>query len=136
MLAIRQAALGFALFLLAGCGQSGPSYPAAKLEGNITIDKQPVASGTVQFMPDQAAAGSVAQPVSAPIQDGRYLAPAVPKGKVRVLFTANRATGKVITEYSTPYEEVVSIIPKKYQEGIPLEVAGDMPDQNFELTSR
>ncbi len=136
MTAFRQAALGFSLFLLAGCGQSGPSYPAAKLEGNVTIDKQPVANGTVQFMPEQAAAGSVAQPVSVPIQDGRYLAPAVPKGKVRVLFTANRATGKMITEYSTPYEEVVSIVPKKYQGGISLEVSGDMPNQNFELTSR
>jgi hypothetical protein len=129
-------ALILAALVLVGCGEVGPSYPAAKLAGSVTIDEQPVANGTVQFMPETPAAGSAVQPVSAPIQDGRYLADAVPKGKVRVLFTAQRKTGKMITEYSTPYEEVVSIVPKKYQEGITLDVAADKQDQNFDLRSR
>ena len=121
---------------LAGCGEAGPAYPAAKLEGSVTIDREPVANGTVQFMPEQAGAGAGVQPVSAVIQDGKYSAGSVPKGKVRVLFSAQRKTGKMITEYSTPYEEVVSIVPKKYQEVITLEVAGDKLDQNFDLSSR
>lgn len=130
------AVVAVAFVTLTGCGEAGPKYPAAKLEGSVTIDQQPVASGTVQFMPESPSSGSPVQPVSVPIEDGRYLAEAVPKGKVRVLFTAERKTGKMITEYSTPYEEVVSIVPKKYQQGITLDVAGDKRDQNFDLSSR
>jgi hypothetical protein len=119
---------------LTGCGGSKPSYPSARLEGKVTIDGQPVAEGRVVFMPQGS--GS-AQPTQAAISEGRYLAPDVPQGKVLVRFIASKKTGKVtpIPNSNDKIEEVVSIIPAKYEQGMPLEVTGDNPSQDFALTS-
>jgi hypothetical protein len=127
-------AVGVVLIVaLAGCGRTGggPSYPSARLEGAVTIDRQPVEKGTVQFVPP---AGSPAKVVEADIKDGRYVATGVPIGKVRVLFTAVKETGRTDTKStSQPVPEVVNLIPESYRDGLEITVAGDNPNQNFEL---
>jgi hypothetical protein len=111
-----------------GCAKS-----AARLEGTVTLDGHPIAKGTLQFVPQGA---ERLPPVSAAIKDGHYTASAVPLGKVRVLISATRKAGRMKREYSQPYEEIVSIIPKAYEDGIAIEVTGNDAARNFELTSR
>jgi|SRR5438105_6710784 len=116
-----------------GCGPSKPNYPAARLEGNVTLDGKPIAQGTLQFVPQDTTQAPV---TSAAIVDGRYVAEAVPRGKLRVLLSATKETGKMIKEYSSPRPEVVNLIPEKYRAGIPIEVTGDNPNQDFPMKSR
>jgi hypothetical protein len=111
-----------------GCAKSG-----TRLEGTVTIDGNPVAEGRLQFVPQGPERRS---PVTAAIKDGRYAASSVPLGTVRVLFSATQKTGRLIHEYSQPYEEIVSIIPKTYEQGMIIEVTADASTQDFALTSR
>jgi hypothetical protein len=74
--------------------------------------------------------------VWAAIKDGRYDARSVPLGKLQVSISASKKTGRMIEEYSQPREEMVSIIPKAYEQGIAIEVVGDDPNRNFDLRSR
>jgi hypothetical protein len=122
-----------ALFFAVGCRESKPTVPTATLTGLVTIDGQPIPKGSIKFMPPS---GSTAQPGSAEIVEGRYEATNVPLGQVRVMFYATKETGKMITEYSEPYPEVVNIIPKKHQSGMDLQVASDGGQQDFALTSK
>jgi hypothetical protein len=117
-----------------GCGPSKPNYPAARLEGSVTLDGKPIPQGSLQFvLQDTAAQAPI---TSAPIVDGRYVAEAVPRGKLRVLLSATKETGKMIKEYSSSRPEVVNLIPEKYRAGIPIEVTGDNPNQDFAMKSR
>jgi hypothetical protein len=119
--------------VLAGCGSGKPAYPAARLEGGVTVDGRPIAKGNVQFLPQGPGKAPVTQ---ASIVDGRYVAAAVPRGKVRVLLTATQETGKMVAAYSEPHPEVVNLIPEKYRSGIEIEVTADNLSQDFALTSR
>jgi hypothetical protein len=129
----RTLATVFLVTLLGGCSSGKPTYPAAKLEGKVTLDGKPIAQGNVQFVPQDVSHVPV---TTAPIVDGKYVAEAVPRGKLRVMLTATMETGKMIKEYSTPRPEVISLIPEKYRDGIPIEVTGDNPNQDFSLKSR
>jgi hypothetical protein len=122
--------------LAAGCGggPAKPSYPSARLEGTVKVEGELLRTGTVQFVPPQ---GSTASVIEAPIKDGRYIAEKVPVGKVRVLFTAVRETGRADTKStSQPVPEVVNIIPDRYRDGLEIEVKADSSSQNFDLKSR
>jgi hypothetical protein len=118
--------------LVIGCS-SKKSDAGARLEGVVTLDGNPITEGNLQFIPPQS---NKQGPVVVSIKDGRYVAPAVPLGKIRVLVGATKKTGRMIKEYSTPYPEVVSIIPERYRDGIEINVTGDNPNQNIELKSR
>jgi hypothetical protein len=121
----------------AGCGAvsaSRPSYPAANLQGAVTLDGQPIAKGTLQFLPPD---GSSAPVVQAEIKDGRYSVTAVPLGKVRVMIYAVRETGRMDSKStSEPIPEVVNLVPERYRDGIEINVKGDNTGQNFELKSK
>ena len=122
-----------ALPLAVGCGESGPDYPHAALQGAVTLDGAPVETGRVNFMP---AAGVKGQPVSAEIEAGRYNAPDVPLGNMTVTFSMTQETGKMITEGDRePYPEIISIVPPHYAQGIAVNVTGDNAAQDFALTS-
>jgi hypothetical protein len=112
--------------LTVGCGSG-----KARLEGAVTLDGQPIAEGTLQFVAGESAK---AARVVVPVKDGRYAA-TVPVGKVRVWLSATKKTGRVIKEYSQSREEVVSIIPESYANGIEITVTGDEREHNFELKS-
>jgi hypothetical protein len=134
-----RAATWIALFLiapvLAGCGSGKPKAPSARLEGTVKLDGAPIAKGTINFIPQGS---KQAQPDSAPIIDGRYAAQAVPLGKVLVMIRASKETGKMISipDSKEQYADVVEIIPQKYAQGIPIEVSGDKPTWDFDLTSK
>jgi hypothetical protein len=131
---IRICAAVLICLTLAGCGHEGATG-GAKLTGQVSLDGAPLAKGSVLFMP-QAKGGESVQPATAEIVDGKYACPGVPLGKVLVTFVSTRETGKMITDYSEPYAEVVSVIPPKYQSGLPLDVAGDKSGVDFVLTSK
>jgi hypothetical protein len=118
--------------VVAGCGTSG--LPTAKLEGTVTLDGTPIATGGIQFRPKDPK--GQAPPAGAVISDGKYSAKGVPIGKVVVMVTATKETGKTITQGSDSRPEAVNIIPQKYQKGIEIDVTGDNPNQNFELKSK
>jgi hypothetical protein len=134
--AVAWIALGALILVpLAGCWMGGPTAPSARLAGSVTLDGQSIEEGEIVFFPQGA---GQARPESAPIVGGRYEAKHVPMGKVQVRFNATRKTGKMIAipDSEEQFPEVVDIIPAKYAQGITIEVTGDNPSQDFQLTSR
>jgi len=125
------AAAGLLLLGLAGCGEES-SENTARLKGSVTLDGDPIAKGTINFLPEEP---GQAAPASAQIAAGQYDVKAVPLGKVRVQIIATRETGRMITGSSEPVPEVLSIIPPKYAQGISIQVTGDNSQQDFPLTS-
>ncbi len=113
--------------------RGGPGYSTAKLAGTVTIDGTPIAAGTITFTPLEGNRG-LGQP--AEIKAGRYEASNVPQGKVRVDFHATRETGKMVDFFGKPTPEVENLIPAHYRTGLPLEVTGDNPQQDFKLTTK
>ncbi len=97
----------------------------------MTINDKPVASGSLQFMPQ-----GPGKPAAAPITDGHYVAAAVPLGKVTVLVTAIAETGRTIQEGGHEFPERIDLVPESARQGIPLEVTGDNSQQHFALGTR
>ncbi len=100
----------------------------------MTVDQEPIAKGFLNFTPQHLGEGPV---TGAEIVDGRYVARAVPLGKVRVRFLAPKQTGRMITlpDGNTKVPEIVDIIPENYRAGIEIDVTGDNDQQNFDLVS-
>jgi hypothetical protein len=126
-------AIRFGLAILAvfagGCAEDKPKFPIATIQGTVSIDGKPVKEGSLQFMPGQNVQGQVAQ---AKIADGKFMAKNVPVGQVRVMFNVTRPTGKMISEYSTPYPEIENLVPKNSRDGVDLTVDGN-DSVNFDL---
>ena len=117
--------------LLGGCGGATPSkFPTAMLKGAVTIDGAPVERGQLNFQP----LGS-GQSATAVIEQGQYSLNAAPHGKVRVVFTITRETGKMNTEYSQPIPEVENLVPAADRSGREIDVSGD-GTHDFALTSK
>ena len=115
--------------VFAGC-QRGPTYETAALAGRVVIDGEPVAKGGVQFMPIEQG-----QPAFGEVRDGVYAA-RVPKGRVRVIFSSTRETGRMVQVYSTQVPEVLDVMPESLREGIEITVTGDDPSRDFVLSSK
>ena len=134
MLSFRNSHGFCVLFLLSllvvGCS-GGPKYEGTNVTGNVTLGGQPLEKGTIQFAP--IGTGAV---VSADILNGKYKAERVALGKSKVVFNATKETGKMITEYSTPYPEVISIIPQKYRDGLDTEITKETKNLDFSLESQ
>jgi len=107
-----------AIIISMGCGESTPVFPTAKLEGAITIKGESVQKGNLQVI-SKDKVGLIAQ---GPITDGKFMIPDAPLGAVTIIVRATKTTGKMIKEYSSEYPEVINIIPKSYQQGIPFTV--------------
>lgn len=68
------------------------------------------------------------------IQDGRYDAPKVPMGSVRVYFNIQQPTGRTFdTGRGALQVEYRNIVPAKSASGLDLEVSGDKDNQDFDL---
>lgn len=121
--------------MFGACKEAAPPQPTSKLAGKVTLDGENLATGEILFMPQSA---GQARPEPAQIVDGKYEAEHVPQGKVKVMFTATKETGKIIEipASTESYPEVISIIPPQYAAGIDLDVTGDDLNKNFELTSQ
>jgi len=107
-----------ATLIFIGCGEKQPSFPTAKLEGTITIKGEALDKGTIQVISKD----KIGLVVQTQITDGKFMIPDAPLGEVTILVRATKATGKMIKEYSNEYPEVINIIPKSYQQGVPYTV--------------
>lgn len=125
----------FAVVMEVGCGEKRSG--TARVQGTVTIDGQPIpadATGNVLFRPGEGTTGRTA---GASIVNGRYDCADAPVGKVKVFFSINKPTGRMITESDNrPFAEIGSIISQKYSSGIDAEITGDSSDQDFDLESR
>ena len=112
-----------------GCHR-GPAADTASLAGRVVIDGTPVKQGGVQFMPLDRG-----QPAFSEVRDGAYAA-RVPKGRVRVIFSSTRETGRMVQVYSTQKPEVLDVTPPALREGIEITVERDDPALDFVLSSK
>lgn len=116
------------LLVSQGCG-SGPQEDVAVLAGRVAIDGEPVQKGGIQFMPlDQG------RPAFSPVSEGAYSA-RVPKGRVRVILSAVKETGRQVQVYSTTVPEVVDALPPALRDGFEITVEGDDAARDFKLSS-
>lgn len=100
----------------AGCGGPSDGLPRQAISGSVTLDGQPVAVGSITFIP----MGFDGPPVGASIQDGAYSISAqngpVP-GIHRVAIYRRMPTGKTTTDPDDPgvvVEEQFETIPDAY----------------------
>ena len=117
-----------------GCS-SGPGYPTAVVEGEVTVDGNPIPQGTMTFTPLEIAGTAV----TAQINNGRYKADDVPAGAVRVSFNCTRETGRMITDQESgeTFPEVVHLVPPRFvSQGVEISVAEEKDEHDFRLTTR
>ena len=111
------AALGLVLLLtIAGCGgSSADGFSRFPVEGTVTLDGQPLKTGTISFNALQQGASA-----SGPIADGAFrlvgddgLSP----GPYRVEIYSLQPTGKKVPHAEDPgtlVDQTVSVVPKSY----------------------
>lgn len=94
----------------AGCGNRSSSV---EVVGKVTLDGQPLANGTISFVPADGATASA----GGQIKDGTYSV-AMPPGKKRVLISASKVVGKRQVYQGDPkspvIDEVRELIPPQY----------------------
>ncbi len=130
------AVFGIALLSLTFCGCGGskrPSFAVARVVGTVSLDGQPLENGRVQFVPGASTPGS---PVAGDVAAGKFELADVPIGQHKVIFVATKATGRMISDRSEPYPELINLIPAKYQDGIDASVSGSESKHGFELQSK
>lgn len=113
-----------------GCQARGARSDTAALAGRVSIDGVPVPKGSVQFMPLDHG-----QPAFSEVRDGAYAA-RVPKGRVQVLFSAPKETGRLVQVYSSKVPEIVDALPPSLRDGVEITVDGDDPNRDFSLSSK
>ncbi len=132
-----EVAIGISMLglLLCGCGRSEPSqkYAVAKVVGMVRLDGQPLERGRVQFVPTLSTPG---EPIAGDVAAGKFEIAGVPVGQHKVLFVATKETGKMISDRSEPYPEVVNLIPDKYRDGLDANVSGSDSKHDFDLQSK
>ncbi len=120
------------LLVLAGCGGDGMHYS----RGQVTLDGEPLADGTIEFLPPDGqgpTAGAV-------ISDGQYELRVAP-GTKQVVIQAFRTVGEEPAMPGDPESPLVPIRQEvalaEYGRDSPQEVTIPMAgDLDFELTSR
>jgi hypothetical protein len=128
------------LVLASGCSR-GPSPPKrGKLEGKVTLNGKPVASGLIRFM----ALDPNALNVVAPVKDGQYSIPAEQgptKGKYRVEFSVPSAAKQRVPNDDVPgtfMEVSPETLPPRYHRDsqITIDYDPDKPQSHdFQLTT-
>lgn len=100
-----------AVQFLGGCAPAGPVV--AQLSGTVTLDKTPVATGTIVFVP----ADGIGPAGGGPIKDGQYSASVQP-GPKTVQIRAPKKVGEKKAYANDPNSPVIEIteesIPAKY----------------------
>jgi hypothetical protein len=123
------------LVMICGCGKSEKEYPSTPLEGTVSVDGALIAQGTISISPTQSDQGKGTQ---APIVDGKYSFEKAPLGKVIVSFEATQETGRTYFSEQAGKElpEIHSLIPSRYELGVPLTITAGMAAQHFALENR
>jgi hypothetical protein len=129
---LRSLALALLAITAVGCGEGGAQ--GVHLQGKVTVNGQQLptdAEGTVMFRTTRSGQGNAA---TARIEAGRYDSPATPTGPLKVFFTVQKPTGRMLDNgRGDPSPEYESIIAPEYGSGIDLTVEGDKSDQDFDL---
>jgi len=104
------------LFTIAGCADAPKAPQRGKLEGKVTLNGKPVASGLIRFMAIDPSGTNVV----ATITDGQYSVPegqGPSKGKYRIEFSVPSATKRRIPNDDIPgqfIEEPIETLPPRY----------------------
>jgi hypothetical protein len=127
------------LLALAGCG--GDSIERTVVKGKVTFDGQPLATGTILFVPEQ---GTVGAPVQCKIENGEFSSAGQTSdkrgavvGPNKVEITAYKESGKQIKNPDGVMEaEVIQYIPAKYNTKTELikSISSGINDYSFNLT--
>jgi hypothetical protein len=119
---------------LASCSRSDSKHGV--VSGDVTLDVQPLQTGTIRFAPTDGHSS----PAETPIANGKY-AVTVPVGESRVSISAPKVTGKH-KMYNTPESPTVDVVtellPAQYntQSTLTLKVAAGSQQQNYDLKSK
>ncbi len=100
---LRAATAALLLPFVVGCGAS----PQGTVTGTVTLDQEPLKEGIIRFEPTDPNA----QPVDAPVTDGKYTVTLAP-GEAKVVVRANRVVGKT-KMYDTPDSPTVDKVVEK-----------------------
>ncbi len=125
--------LSAGLFFLTGCGSAGRHA----LQGTVTLDGQPVKTGTISFLPTAGTSGNSS---GGEIKDGKFSIPAkvgLQTGEYRVTINARIATGKKVRDAQTGqfFDEMVSAHHKQTGKlTVTIPVEGN--EVSFELTTK
>jgi hypothetical protein len=117
--------------VLPGCSKSKPAVPSARLEGAVLYHGQPVQRGGVSFGPQESGHGGS---IWAPLVDGRYIAPAVPRGKVLVQINAVQEEGQTVSQFGKAEPNLINIVPPQYRAGVLIDVSEDNLNLDFDLS--
>ena len=109
----------YALLLLCALGCGGGGADRASVAGTVTYEGQPIAAGSIAFIPVDAASGPTA---GATIENGRYTIDAAQgpaPGAHRVEIKAQRKTGRQFRDEFRPppdnlVDEVEQFLPPRY----------------------
>lgn len=128
---IQLAGLAICLLFTTGCGASSDAPQTVKVEGTVTLDGEPLPSGSIVFDPADGVGGSSA----GGIENGTFTFESQ-LGNKKVLISASRETGET-DQYDQPITE--SYIPDKYNANTTLTAdvkAGGENKFTFELKSK
>ncbi len=110
---ILAAGVGLAALLSAGCG-SDPGN-RHQVSGEVSVDKVPLDSGSITFLPEQDGPAATGEIVNGRFQIGREGGPGA--GSYKVVILSSRATGKQVPSRDDPsvlIDEVINTIPTRY----------------------
>jgi hypothetical protein len=101
-----------AVSAVVGCG--GTTIPRGAVEGTVTHAGKPLEEGVIRFVPTDGTTGPM---VETTIRNGRYAlakqsGPCI--GTQRVEIVAFRKTGRKIVNEGVETEEIVQVIPDRY----------------------
>jgi hypothetical protein len=127
------------LFLLAVCLAGCTAEKAASIRGKVTLDNEPAASGSIEFLPT-AGTGKKA---AAAIDHGLYSIPAtdkLPPGSYRVKISWRKPTGRQIpsADPGIMSDETREAVPTRYntESTLTTEIASGDVEKNFDLVSK
>lgn len=116
-----------AIALLGGCGAKN-ELNRQPISGTVTLDKEPVANGTIRFEPLEKGVAA-----GATISQGKYNIPAergLPAGEYLVRISAAGATGPVEEAPGDSSKLAEELIPAKYNSNSELKVSVKVGDRN------
>jgi hypothetical protein len=124
------------LILLAGCSASTQTA----VQGEVTLDGQPVGPGSIEFHPEP---GTDSRRASAPLEGGKYaLAPerGPSPGTFRVQIHWSKKTGRTIPSADPGFtaEETYEAMPAKYnnESSLIVELTTGVNTKDFHLNSK
>lgn len=125
------------IFSAIGCG-GGTAIERADVNGKVTLDGQPLESGSITFLPTKIGKGV---PATAEIKNGSFSLAGengATIGSNRVEITSIKKTGKISNFDGIQTEETVQIIPAKFnsESELTTDVKAGANQPEFALTSK